>query len=64
MIHSIHSFLDIYLSRPTVVAVDLFILSVGIGVFIGVVLLKRRVNDLAISIKILGDRIMKGKDNS
>jgi hypothetical protein len=64
MIHSIHSFLETYLSRPTVVAMDLFILSLGIAVLIGVVLLKRRVNDLAMSIKILGDRIMKGKDNS
>jgi len=61
MIHTILDYLQVYLSRPTVVAMDLFILSVGIGVFVGVVLLKRRVNDLAISIKILGDRIMKGK---
>ena len=61
MIDSIILYAHAYLNRPTVVAMDAFLLLLVVSILMGVIILKRRVNNLAISIKILGDRITKGK---
>ena len=49
-----------YFNRPIVVAADILLLILGIISVTGVIVLRSRVNDLAISIKILADRITKG----
>jgi len=61
MLNSVLNYIHIYLSRPTVVLMDVFLLLLGVSVLVGVIILKRRINNLAISIEILGDRITKGK---
>ena len=60
MIETICGYIHAYFNRPTVVAADILLLILGIISVTGVIVLRSRVNDLAISIKILADRITKG----
>lgn len=54
---TLYNYLQIYLSRPTVVAMDVFLLFMGISVLVGVVLLSRKIDDLNVTISILKKRI-------
>ena len=57
LIQSFNNYLQIYLSRPTVVASDMFLLLMGVGVLVGVLLLSRKVKDLSIAIQRLQNEI-------
>jgi hypothetical protein len=58
---TLFNYAHIYFSRPTVVVADIVILTLGIICVAGVMTLRRKVNDLAISIRILADRIAREK---
>jgi hypothetical protein len=57
-------YLDSYLSGPAVVFMDIFLLILAVIGMVGVVVLRRRVEDLAIAIGFLQQKILKGRANS
>jgi hypothetical protein len=59
MLNSALNYLQIYISRPTVVMMDMFLLVTGVGVFVGVMLLKRKVDNLNVVLNILKNRLEK-----
>jgi len=59
MLNSALNYLQIYISRPTVVAMDMFLLVTGISVLVGVMLLKRKVDNLNVVLNILKNRLEK-----
>ena len=59
MLNSVMNYLQIYISRPTVVMMDMFLLVTGIGVLVGVMLLKRKVDNLNVVLNILKNRLEK-----
>jgi hypothetical protein len=57
-------YLDSYLSGHAVVFMDIFLLILAVIGVVGVVVLRRRVEDLAIAIGFLQQKILKGRANS
>jgi hypothetical protein len=61
MVESILNYIHIYLSRPTVVVMDMLLLSMGLAVLVVVILLRRKVVDLNVAIDMLGKKLDRGK---
>ena len=57
MIESILPYIHIYLTRPTVVVMDLLLLSVAVTCGFGIFSLKRKVDNLTAAIKLLNERL-------
>jgi len=57
VIETILPYIHIYLTRPTVVAVDLLILSVAVTCGLGIFILKRKVDALTGAIRLLNERL-------
>ncbi len=57
-------YINIYFSRTTVVIADLLIFALAAISIFGIVVLRKRVDDLNIAIQQLQNRITKGRDNS
>jgi outer membrane murein-binding lipoprotein Lpp len=55
------NYMHIYISRPTVVVVDVLLLSVCISIIAGMLLLRRRVSDLNVAILQLQNKITKNR---
>jgi outer membrane murein-binding lipoprotein Lpp len=61
MLNSVMNYMHIYISRPTVVVVDVLLLSVCISIIAGMLLLRRRVSDLNVAILQLQNKITKNR---
>lgn len=55
--HTPYNYLQIYLSRPTVVIIDMFLLFTLLIIFVGVLCLKQKIDNLNIAIKLLQNKI-------
>jgi hypothetical protein len=64
MIDFVLTHIHIYVSRPTIVFMDIFLLILAAIGMVGVVILRSRVEDLAIAIGLLQEKILKGQVNS
>jgi len=64
VIENICQHLSNYFSGPAVVFMDIFLLILAVIGMVGVVVLRRRVEDLAIAIGLLQEKILKGQANS
>jgi hypothetical protein len=55
--HILYNYLQTYLNRPTVVIVDMILLFTLLIMFVGVLVLKRKIDSLNIAIELLKNKI-------
>lgn len=57
-------YFQIYLSRPTVVVADVLLLILATLLIVGIIVLRRKIDNLSISIILLRDKLTHKQDNS
>lgn len=64
MIETLYGYVTAYVNRPTVVVADAMILVLATIAVVGVITLRRRIDDLAVAIQLLQNKLTRGRDNS
>ena len=59
MIDTICGYIQIYLNRPTVVFMDILLLTLATASIVSVFFLRRKINDLSVAISLLRMKIEK-----